>query len=161
MQSRDFTPSCGHSRQTDKGHETTKKEGAVDDLHNECEILELQNRDGGTNWEQQALQHCQEEGDDCGLQVGVSFTLFCNDIQKINLDLHAPAPIQVNALSPKLVETVPKMQSRCESLPSARGFPFFRSRIRPFQGAQSTAHSCVMAKAFVYSLTVTKKKIDY
>lgn len=52
---RDFTPCSGHSRHTDEGHEATKEEGAVDDLHDEREILKLQDRDGGADWEQQAL----------------------------------------------------------------------------------------------------------
>lgn len=46
---RDFTPCSGHSRHTDEGHEATKEEGAVDDLHDEREILKLQYRDGGAD----------------------------------------------------------------------------------------------------------------
>lgn len=38
-------------------------------------------------------------------------------------------------------------------LPAARGLPLCLSMMSPFQGAHSTPHSWVMAKALVYWLT--------
>lgn len=40
-----------------------------------------------------------------------------------------------------------------EALPGARGLPLCLSMSSPFQGAQSTPHSWVMAKALMYWLT--------
>lgn len=43
-------------------------------------------------------------------------------------------------------------------LPATRGFFLCLSMMRPFHGAHSTPHSCVIAKAFVYWLTVGTHK---
>lgn len=45
-------------------------------------------------------------------------------------------------------------------LPSARGLPLCLSIMRPFQGAHSTPHSWVIAKALVYWLTAGTNKMD-
>lgn len=50
-----------------------------------------------------------------------------------------------------LMYEVAKMS--CEALPGARGLPLCLSISSPFQGAQSTPHSWVMAKALMYWLT--------
>lgn len=66
-----------HSRHTDEGGVATVEEGAVDDLQDEGEVLERQDRDGGADREQQALQRRQEEGEDGSSQVGFLLTLPC------------------------------------------------------------------------------------
>lgn len=50
-----------YSRNANKGCSSSIKKGAVEDLQNEGEVLEREERDGGTDGEHQALQTGQEQ----------------------------------------------------------------------------------------------------
>ena len=74
-------------------------------------------------------------------------------LSKIGIIEDLRSPLVDNCvLAPPLVPSVRLVVCR-ESAPAARGLLFCRSMMRPFQGANSTPHSWVMAKALVYWLT--------
>lgn len=64
-----------NSRHTDEGRSAAVEEGAVDDLHDEGEVLKLQQRDGGADGKQEALQRRHGQRDDWGPQVCVLLAL--------------------------------------------------------------------------------------
>lgn len=65
----------GHSRNADECSVPSKEEGAIEDLKTKGEVLQWEERDGGTHGEQQALQHGQEQGQDGGMQVSLLLRL--------------------------------------------------------------------------------------
>lgn len=71
---------CGwYSRDADEGRVAAVEEGAVDHLQDEGEVLQRQERGGGTNREQHTLQRRQEEREHRGPQVRLTFTLPCEE----------------------------------------------------------------------------------
>lgn len=65
-----------HSRHTDEGRAAAVEEGAVDDLQDEGEVLQLQERDGGADRKQQELQRRQGQRDDRGPQTSFRKEIF-------------------------------------------------------------------------------------
>lgn len=63
-------PGCvSYSRNVNEGCIPPVEEGAIEDLQNEREVLQREDRDGGTQREQQALQGGQEQGQGGGAQI--------------------------------------------------------------------------------------------
>lgn len=71
------------------------EEGAVEDLKDKGEVLQWEERNWGADWEQQALQGGDEEGEAGGAQVGLLRRLSCRG--KKGQELLLKTPVQAEA----------------------------------------------------------------